>query len=146
MSGFVVDASVAIRWVVDEPDAQIAIQLLDHGLAAPDLRGPECANMLWKKVMRGELSPPEAEAMAAALATADLSLHPTRQHLQAAMATAITLRHPACGCIYLSLAEALRQPLVTADTRLVETVRSSRSGGVSDLVVSLGELPQTLAR
>jgi len=41
--------------VVDEPDAQIAIKLLDHRLAAPDLLAPDCANILWKKVMRGEL-------------------------------------------------------------------------------------------
>jgi len=34
---------------------------------------------------------------------------------------------------------------VTADTRLVETVRASRSGRFADLVVPLGELAGTLA-
>lgn len=145
MSGFVVDASVAIKWVVEEPGADSAIRLLDHSLAAPDLLGPECANILWKKVLRGELSPQEAEAMAAALALADLSLYPTRQHLQAAVAAAIALRHPAYDCIYLCLAEELAQPLVTANTRLVETVRASRSGRFADLVVPLGELAGMLA-
>jgi predicted nucleic acid-binding protein len=145
VSGFVVDASIAIKWVVDEPGAKIAIQLLDHMLAAPDLLGPECANILWKKVMRGELSPQEAEAMAAALTITDLSLYPTRQHLQAAVAAAIALRHPVYDCIYLCLAEQLALPLVTADMRLVEAVRSRLSRRFADLVVPLGELPGVLA-
>jgi len=46
---------------------------------------------------------------------------------------------------YLCLAEELTQPLVTADTRLVETVRASRSGRFADLVLPLGELAGTLA-
>ena len=146
MSGFVVDASVAIKWVVSEPGAEIAIQLLDHVLVAPDLLAPECANILWKKVVRGELSPQEAEAMAAALALSDLSLYPTRQHLKAAVAAAIALRHPAYYCIYLCLAEQLALPLVTADMRLVGAVRAPLSQRFADLVVPLGELPATLAR
>jgi predicted nucleic acid-binding protein len=50
VSGFVIDASVAIKWVVDEPGAEIAIQLLEHTLMAPDLLGPECANILGEGV------------------------------------------------------------------------------------------------
>jgi hypothetical protein len=61
LSGFVVDASVAIKWLVDEPGADIVTTLLDCALAAPDLLGPECASVLWKKVTRGELSGLEAE-------------------------------------------------------------------------------------
>jgi predicted nucleic acid-binding protein len=144
VSGFVVDASVAIKWLVEEPGAEVAIRLLDHALAAPDLLGPECANILWKKVMRGQLSAGEAATMAAALETADLSLHPTRHHLQAAVAAATALRHPAYDCVYLCLAEALAQPLVTADARLVEAVRSSPARRFSDLVIPLGELPGLL--
>ena len=101
MSSFIVDASVAIKWLVDEPGADAAALLLDHPLAAPDLIGPECANVLWKKVMRAELSAPEAEAMGAALEKADIVLHPTRRHWQAAVAVACALRHPAYDCIYL---------------------------------------------
>jgi predicted nucleic acid-binding protein len=145
VSGFVVDASVAIKWLVAEPGAELAVLLLDHALAAPDLLGPECANILWKKVMRGELSVAEAETMAAALATADLALHPTRHHLRAAVAAATALRHPAYDCIYLGLAEDLAQPLVTADARLVAAVRVARSRRFSDLVIPLDELPRVLA-
>jgi len=83
--------------------------------------------------------------MATALASAEISLHPTRHHLQAAVALATTLRHPAYDCIHLCLAEALAQPLVTADTRLVAAVRSGPAPRFSDLVVPLEELPQLLA-
>ena len=138
VSGFVVDASIAIKWVVDEPGAKIAIQLLDHMLAAPDLLGPECANILWKKVMRGELSPQEADSHGGRLGASPTSPSIRRcQHLQAAVAAAIALRHPAYDCIYLCLAERAgaaaghrRQRLVEADVRL--------SRRFADLVVPLG--------
>jgi predicted nucleic acid-binding protein len=145
LSGFVVDASVAIKWLVDEPGAPVAALLLDHPLAAPDLLGPECANVLWKKVMRGELSVPEAETMAAALEQAEIALHPTRRHWRAAVALASALRHPAYECIYLCLAEELALPLITADARLVRTLRTSSPARFAALVVPLSELPQVLA-
>jgi predicted nucleic acid-binding protein len=49
----VIDARVAVKWVVPEPDSTRAEVLLDHGLVAPDLLFVECANVLWEKVRRG---------------------------------------------------------------------------------------------
>jgi predicted nucleic acid-binding protein len=46
LSGFVVDASVAIKWFVDEEGRAEAVGLLRHPLSAPDLLAPECANIL----------------------------------------------------------------------------------------------------
>ena len=58
MDRLVVDASVAIKWVVEEEGSEAAAGLLDGStLAAPDFLIPECANILWKKVRRGELAP-----------------------------------------------------------------------------------------
>ena len=145
MTSFVVDASVAIKWVVEEPNADLAALLLAHRLAAPDLLGPECANVLWKKVMRRELLADEAEIMMAALAQADIALHPTRGHLRAALATGCTFGHPAYDCIYLCLAEELAQPLVTADERLVRAVRTAPNRRFAELVVPLSALRQILA-
>jgi predicted nucleic acid-binding protein len=49
---FVIDASVAIKWLVDEPGTAAALSLRRHRLLAPDLLIAECANVLWKKVRR----------------------------------------------------------------------------------------------
>jgi len=48
MSGFVVDASVAVKWLVDEPLSAQAAKLLDDDLplAAPELIYAEAANAL----------------------------------------------------------------------------------------------------
>ena len=118
MTRLVIDASVAIKWVIDEPDTKEALLLLRHRLYAPDLLAAECANILWKKVRRGELSPDEAGLAARLLERADIELAPMRALLETATRLAIALEHPAYDCIYLALAESLSCDLVTADQRL----------------------------
>jgi predicted nucleic acid-binding protein len=140
-----VDASVAIKWFIDEVQSELASLLLDHALAAPDLLGPECANILWKKVGRGELGAAEAETIAAALEASGIALHPTSPLLRDATAMACSLGHPAYDCFYLALAEQLQTPLVTADSRLMSAVRNRLSGGLAGLVLPLAELPAALA-
>ncbi len=135
-----VDASVAVKWFVDEEGSEAAAALLDRPLAAPDLLCPECANILWKKVARGELTAEEADAAAAALEIAELELYSARGHLGLATRTALALNHPAYGCFYLTLAEMLGRPLVTADGRLARAVRADPSLRFIDLVVPLAEL------
>ncbi len=61
MTALVIDASVAIKWVIDEPGTAHALALRRHRLSAPDLLVAECAIILWKKVRRGELSDQEAK-------------------------------------------------------------------------------------
>ena len=140
MSGFVVDASVAVKWVVGEDGSDSAAALLDHPLAAPDLLCPECANILWKKVGRGQLTAEEADAAAAALEAAEVELHSTCAYLALATRMAVTLNHPAYDCFYLALAEALDRPLVTADRRLVGVVRADPQARFADRIVPLAEL------
>ncbi|HWB47930.1 MAG TPA: type II toxin-antitoxin system VapC family toxin [Stellaceae bacterium] len=61
----VVDASVAIKWVLDEEGSPIARRLLDDELLiAPDFLIVECANILWAAVRRNRLT---AERSTAAL-------------------------------------------------------------------------------
>ena len=54
---FVVDASVAVKWLVVEEDADVAQELATSGqeLHAPRLMASEVANALWRKARAGEI-------------------------------------------------------------------------------------------
>ena len=128
MTAFVIDASVAIKWVVDEAGTQQALLLRRQQLAAPDLLVPECANILWRKVGRRELRAEEAVFAARLLARSDVRFEAMRPLLESAVRLAMALEHPAYDCTYLALAQVLSCPFVTADVRLYRKVVSSKQG------------------
>ncbi len=69
LNKLVIDASVAIKWVVEEDGTESALALRQQAkLIAPDLLVPECANILWKKAQRNELSRDEALSRGSAAA------------------------------------------------------------------------------
>jgi predicted nucleic acid-binding protein len=138
VTALVIDASVAIKWVIDEPGTAHALALRQHRLGAPDLLVAECANILWKKVRRGELSDQEATTAAALLCGADILLEPMSALMEQAVQLALRLGHPAYDCFYLALAEMTDAPLVTADEALVRRVRLA---GLPIAVRLLGEAP-----
>lgn len=53
----VVDASVAVKWLVAEEGSDVANRLLTDGgdLYAPRLMASEVANALWRKARLGEI-------------------------------------------------------------------------------------------
>jgi predicted nucleic acid-binding protein len=80
---FVIDASVALKWVVEEDGTAEALALRRVArLIAPELIIPECANILWKKVQRGQISQHEAFLAARLLQAADVECLPTRSLLE----------------------------------------------------------------
>ena len=126
MSRFVLDASVAIKCVVHEDGSDDASAVLDAcPLSAPDLLVAECANILWKKVRRQEISQEQATLGAVLLQSADIELLPTRHLMEAATRLAIELNHPAYDCIYLALAAENHWPFITADMRLLRKVNEA---------------------
>jgi len=139
-AAFLIDASVAVKWVVDEDGTQAALALRSRPLAAPDLLVAECANILWKKVRRGEMAEQEAALAARLLARADVELMPMRPFLEAATRLAVCLDHPAYDCVYLAMAEAEDLRFVTADERLLSKVRRSAQGRLADRMVGLREI------
>ena len=141
MTRLVVDASVAIKWVVEEAGSKVAVGLLGGpALSAPDLLMPECANILWKKVRRGELTPEEAALVAELLQRAAVELVPTRPLIPAALALAVRLDHPAYDCAYLALAVDRGHPFVTADERLVRVVSQRGTTELARAVVPLSQV------
>jgi predicted nucleic acid-binding protein len=112
----VIDASIAIKWVVHEPGTKEALALRQNSaLVAPDLLVAECANVLWKKVERRELLAREALFAARLLRAVDIELVPTRSLLDETTRLAIELAHPAYDCLYLALALERRCCFVTTD-------------------------------
>jgi predicted nucleic acid-binding protein len=85
----------------------------------------ECANVLWQKTRRGELSADEAELAIRLLRQADIELLPSRPLADRALRLALTLDHMASDCLYLALALESGRPLVTADTRFARRIADS---------------------
>ena len=121
----IVDGSVAVKWVVPEPDSTRALALLKHHLIAPDLLFSECANVLWKKVRGGNLTEEQAGIAARVLEKGDVHIVSSQTYLARAVTIAVELDHPAYDAMYLAVAEDFGLRLVTADDRLIRKTAQS---------------------
>ena len=133
----IVDASVALKWVLDEDDSPLARALATRDLGAPDLLWSECANGLWRWARIGALPNRVALERFAALRRAPVALTPTGHLLDRALMLAIEIGHPVYDCVYLALAVSSGAKVVSADRRFVNAVR--RHASLSDRVVLLAE-------
>jgi predicted nucleic acid-binding protein len=115
----IVDASVAIKWVVTEPHSELASGLLGEDLAAPDLWLIEVTNALWARQARGLMTPDEARSGLRELLLAPMRSLPMAGLVPLAFDLAAALRHPAYDCCYLAAAQVYGCTLITADARLV---------------------------
>jgi predicted nucleic acid-binding protein len=108
-------------------------------LIAPELLVAECANILWKKVQRRELSKEEALFAARLLQGAEIELLPTRFLFEVATRMSIEIDHPAYDCLYLALAVEKGCRFVTADERFLRKLHQNRRGAFRDKAISLIE-------
>lgn len=112
----VIDASVALKWVVEEPGSAEAIALIaSDTLAAPDFLFVECANVLRTKTRRGQITAGAATAAFASIEATPIRVAPVRMHAAASLAIATELGQSAYDSLYLAVALAERAVLVTAD-------------------------------
>jgi predicted nucleic acid-binding protein len=143
LNTLVIDASILIKWVVEEDGTNLALALRQKArLMAPDLIVAECANILWKKVQRKELSRDEALFAARLLQSAEVELVPARALMESATRMAIELDHPAYDCLYLALAVENGCQFVTADKRLVDKIRRDKKSPFHDRIVGLADSPK----
>jgi predicted nucleic acid-binding protein len=114
---FVVDASVAVKWLVEERDSNAAKRLLEleEKLVAPDFVLVKVGNVMWKKVRRSEIEVEQSIAGVQTLPGYFDELAPSASLLIRALAIAVELDHPVYDCLYLACAESVDATLVTAD-------------------------------
>lgn len=126
---------MAIKWVVAETGTSEALALVGNRLLAPALLQAEVANILWKKVRRGELSANEAGIAARLLAKSAVEFCPPNHDLTKVLELALALDHPAYDCVYLALAEERGVPMITADEKLIRlTQAAGRSSRILDRI------------
>lgn len=117
----VVDASVVIPCFVPERFSAVARSWLDAAdlLLAPEFLALECANALWKKVRRGEITPSDASGALDQVLGGLIELRPSAALAKAALRLATDLAHPVYDCAYVALAHVEKADLLTADRELV---------------------------
>ncbi len=114
----VVDASVAIKWVLEEKGSKAARALMyADEIVAPNLIMLECANALWSKVRSKLLSRAAATLGLTKIANAPMRLRTETDIIDAAQAIAFEIDRTVYDSVYLAIAIADNGVLVTADER-----------------------------
>ena len=128
----VVDASLAIKWLVEEDNSDKAHAVLQSWVAqgitriAPYLLPFEVTNALHRRVLRGELDVGASTRMIARLLESQLDLHqPPNLHARALQLASQLRQGAAYDAHYLALAESVGCVLWTADERFYRAASPS---------------------
>ena len=124
----IVDASVAVKWVLDEAGDLEARAIIERRvpLIAPELIVAEVTNVAWKRHVKGDIPLRQARLIAVEVPRVFAQLFALRPLRSRALAIALELRHVVYDCFYLALAEERDATVVTADRRLVARLAGSR--------------------
>jgi len=127
LTGFVVDASVAVKWVVEEIHFQSARRLLakSYELLVPYFFFAEVANVFWKRVNRRENSADDAKLALEAIKAQPLQVYSARVLMVDAFDMAIQTQRAVYACVYLTLAVKHKGQMVTADQKLFNALQNS---------------------
>jgi predicted nucleic acid-binding protein len=122
----IVDASVAVKWFVQEPHSDMAELLIRRqDLIAPTLIIAEVANAFWKRIQRDVSTLDQAIAALEQLPRSFRMLVPSHVLVLDAMRFAVANHHPVHDCFYIMLAEREAAPIVTADRKLASVAERS---------------------
>jgi len=126
---FVVDASVAIKWILPEDGQAQAMRLQEMyqdeelDLVAPYLLISEVGNVLWKRVRRGELTRSSAHRCFEQLLRDCPILLDSPAVQASSLHLALAHDRTVCDCLYLAWALEERCDLITADEKFFKSVR-----------------------
>jgi len=130
MMRLVVDASVAVKWLVAEGDSDIAREMAarEEDLHAPRLMASEIANALWRKARLGEIGRGDAGVMLASVPGMPVRWGGDEMICADAVRLALALDRPVYDCVYLALAHRIGGIVVTADLRFVNALAPTEHG------------------
>jgi predicted nucleic acid-binding protein len=138
---FVVDASVGLKWVLQEPDSPQAERLArsEVDLLVPDFWLNEACNVLWLQVRRKLFTPEEARDALALLReqvdptpTADLALH------DIALEIGLAINHSPYDTLYVAFALATgADKVVVADGPFVTAMRGHPDPALANILLPL---------
>ena len=124
----VIDASVALKWFIDEPDSSLALSLRDahihhrqEPLAAPDLLIYEVANVLLHNPRYTD-----NDVSRAVRTLYDLQIElivPTENLIHESIRLATRHKLTFYDALYVGLAHQVGMELITADRQLVQRVK-----------------------
>ena len=137
----VVDASVGLKWVLQEPDSCLAEALArsTEELLVPDFWLGEATNVLWLQVRRKRLTPVEAREGLALLReqvaptpTAGMGLH------EVALEIGLMVNHSTYDTLYLAFAIAMgAHGVVVSDGPFVQAMQSHPDPALAALLIPL---------
>ena len=138
----VVDASVAVKWLVAEEESDAAHRLVasDEDLHAPRLLASEVANAVWRKARLGEVERSRAGALIAMVPAMPVRWHMDEEVCADAIRLALTHDRPVYDCMYLALAQRIGALLITSDRRFVNAMAQTEHG---DIVLTLADHAHT---
>lgn len=125
----VVDASLALKWIIDETDSDPARRFFvkHHGeMHAPDLLLIEVAGSLVRRANERKATSYDSidgvHQIRARLNEAAYLHRVTPELIGVSAELAIALGHPIKDCVYLALADRLGCPLATSDVKFRDRV------------------------
>ena len=131
MRSLVVDASVAMKWVLPahrEDLREEAFQILsayevgETDLLVPDIFWAECGNILWKAVRQQRLSRGDAETALFSMIRRDIPTVSSAKLLAVAFPIALNFDRSVYDSLYVALAVLEEIDLITADERLANAL------------------------
>jgi predicted nucleic acid-binding protein len=127
---FVLDASVALKWVLPEPNAaeaarlRVDFQATIHELIAPDIFSAEVAHALTRAERRGVITAGGAALFLAKIHSSAPYFHAYQPILDRAVTIASAARIGVYDCLYVALAEREGCEFITSDDKLIRNLQS----------------------
>jgi len=139
---YVIDSSIAVKWVLPEADSDKAGAIRDgfrnaaHELLAPDIFSVEAAHALTRAERQLRIAIGAAKTLFLDILTTQPQFFPFQPLMLRAIDISSQMRIGVYDCVYVALAEREKCELVTADDRLIKNLQ-----GRFPFIVALASMP-----